>query len=101
MARANPAAFNKMLLDAALKKKNKGGSEMMTIDRISTRPYAYKIGHNDIDLIANQVKHVPDEFINAEGNNVTDACVEYLLPLIAGEVSPKYENGLPVHVIID
>ncbi|MBE6574832.1 MAG: 6-phosphofructokinase [Ruminococcaceae bacterium] len=87
---------------AAVKGASEGVTrEMMTIDRISTKPYAYKIGHNDIDLIANQVKRVPDEFINAEGNNVTDACVEYLLPLIAGEVSPKYENGLPVHVIID
>ncbi|MBR7184864.1 MAG: 6-phosphofructokinase [Clostridia bacterium] len=75
--------------------------EMMTIDRISTKPYVYQIGHSDIDLIANQVKEVPAEFINEAGNNVTDACVEYLLPLIAGEVSPAYENGLPVHVIID
>ena len=75
--------------------------EMMTIDRISTKPYAYKIGHNDIDLIANPVKTVPAEFINEAGNDVTDACVEYLLPLIAGEVAPAYKDGLPVHVIID
>ena len=33
MARANPAAFNKILLDAAVRKKGKDGSELMTIDR--------------------------------------------------------------------
>lgn len=75
--------------------------EMMTIERTSTKPYAYTVGHHDIDLIANQVKEVPAEFINEAGNNVTDACLTYLLPLIAGEVSPEYQDGLPVHMIID
>ncbi|MBR6708306.1 MAG: 6-phosphofructokinase [Clostridia bacterium] len=74
--------------------------EMMTIDRVSDAPYTYTVGHRDIDLIANQVKHVPAEFINEAGNNVTDACLEYIRPLIAGEVVPPYCDGLPVHVVI-
>ncbi|HOA85081.1 MAG TPA: 6-phosphofructokinase [Bacillota bacterium] len=73
---------------------------MMTIERISTNPYKYKIGHADVTEIANKVKKVNPEFINAEGNNVTDECVEYLLPLIAGEVRPLFDRGIPVHIII-
>lgn len=74
--------------------------QMMTIDRVSTTPYVYKIGHSDVSKIANQIKIVNPEFINERGNNVTDACVEYLLPLIAGETKPLYDRGIPVHVII-
>jgi 6-phosphofructokinase 1 len=74
---------------------------MMTIVRESTEPYVYSVGCNDISEIANQVKHVPAEFINERGNNVTDACANYLLPLIAGEAAPKYKNGIPQFLIID
>ncbi len=70
--------------------------KMMTIERLSTDPYVSRPGCEDIDRIANMVKHVPDEFINEAGNGVTDACVRYLLPLITGESCPAYRDGLPV-----
>ena len=73
---------------------------MMTILRKSTTPYEIEISSSDVSLIANQAKSVPDEFINAEGNHVTDECVDYLLPLIEGENTPRFEKGLPAHVII-
>ncbi len=73
---------------------------MMVIDRISDEPYLSRIGSADIAGIANKVKFVPDEFINARGNNVTDACCRYLLPLIRGERQPLYRDGLPVHCVI-
>ena len=73
---------------------------MMGIERVSDAPYVANIVASDINNIANQVRTVPDEYINAESNGITDACVEYLLPLIAGETYPEYKNGLPVHFII-
>ena len=73
---------------------------MMTTDRISTEPYASEVGMADVQDIANQIKHVCDEYINERGNHVTDECCRYLLPLIMGEIQPKYEGGLPVHIII-
>ena len=73
---------------------------MMGIQRVSTNPYAAKIEGADISKIANQVRGVPAEFINEEGNGVTDECLEYLLPLIAGEVNVKFDRGLPEHLII-
>ena len=54
----------------------------------------------DISGIANGVKNVPPEYINEAHNGITEACLDYLAPLIVGEVSPKYENGLPKHIII-
>ncbi len=74
--------------------------QMMTIERVSTEPYAVEISHRDVSEIANKVKHVPNEFINERGNSVTDECARYLLPLIQGELDVKYENGIPKHIII-
>ncbi|MCI8590648.1 MAG: 6-phosphofructokinase [Clostridiales bacterium] len=50
-----------------------------------------------VSKIANQIKIVPPSFINEEGNNVTDACISYLKPLIQGEQTILWENGLPKH----
>ena len=74
--------------------------EMMTINRVSSEPYAFEIGHEDIFKIANQTKCVPAEFINERGTHVTDECLRYLLPLIKGERYPEYVDGLPCHWIL-
>lgn len=74
--------------------------EMMTIQRTGNDPYTYRIGHADVEQIANRIKYVDDAFINEAGNGVTDACVAYLAPLIVGECYPTYRNGLPVHFIM-
>jgi len=68
---------------------------MMSIERISSEPYAVTYAPKEIASIANAVKTVPDEYINAEGNNVTDSALTYILPLIDGEVDLKYRCGLP------
>ena len=73
---------------------------MMTIRRTSDQPYAYAIDHADIFAVANRTRAVPDAYINRRGNRVTDACLDYLLPLIRGERYPIYENGLPRHMIL-
>lgn len=74
--------------------------EMMTIDRVSDAPYRTEIGHSDVSKIANQIKYVNDNFINDAANNVTDDCLNYLLPLIEGETAPEYKNGIPVYCVI-
>ncbi len=75
--------------------------EMVILRRLSTEPYTYEISHEDIFKIANQTKTVPDDFINAAGNGVTDACLSYLLPLIKGEMYPEYRDGLPCHWVLE
>ena len=73
---------------------------MMTINRAEGDRYSVYYDSADISGIANGVKQVPSEFINAEGNEVTEECIKYLAPLILGEVYPEYENGIPKHIVI-
>jgi 6-phosphofructokinase 1 len=68
---------------------------MMGFERMPSDVYGCRIVCNDIHQIANQVKHVPEHFINNAGNHVTDECCHYILPLIQGEAYPSYKNGLP------
>ena len=73
---------------------------MMTIDRVPGESYSSTVGCADISTIANEVRGVPREYINAEGNGITEAGLAYLVPLIMGEVDVEYENGLPKHIVL-
>lgn len=53
----------------------------------------------DVRKIANKERKVPDAFITPAGNQVTDECLSYLLPLIQGEVPLRMDNGLPRHFV--
>ena len=52
----------------------------ITIHRTGTYSVDYKL--SDLTDVAAQTKLMPDEFINARGNNVTDAFKYYLNPLL-------------------
>ena len=52
----------------------------------------------DIKTIANMINEVPDNFINADANYVTDEFIKYAYPLILGENSVIYENGIPKYI---
>ena len=49
----------------------------------------------NLSEVANFEKKVPLEWINAEGNGVTQAFIDYALPLIQGAAQAPTENGLP------
>lgn len=84
----------------AVKCAEQGESGVMAgITRLSDEPYASGYASFDVSLIANQVKAVPRDYVNAEGNGITDAGIKYLRPLIKGECNIKYENGVPCHYI--
>lgn len=75
--------------------------EMMTILREeSAEGYGFRISHSDVAEIANKIKSVPDEFINEAGDDVSDSCCEYLLPLIVGEAYPHYTRGIPDQIVL-
>ncbi len=63
--------------------------------------YCAEICAENVSEIANKVKRVPSEYINAQGNGITKACIDYMLPLINGEFPSTYEKGLPVHFVFD
>ena len=68
------------------------------LKRISDEPYRSVIEYADLKSIANVEKKVPLEWINKAHNNVTDNMLEYVKPLINGEIMLHYKNGLPDHL---
>ena len=57
--------------------------------------YTCKTKLFDLASVANYEKKVPLEWINKEGNGVTQDFIDYALPLIQGENHRALENGLP------
>lgn len=73
---------------------------MATLTRESDDPYKVTYGCHPVCEIANEVKSVPNDFINDKGNDVTDKMIAYLKPLILGEPNLTYENGIPKYLNI-
>ena len=79
---------------------NGDNSIMPAVDRVSNEPYEWKVGKAPLSEVANVEKMMPMDFITDDGFGITDACKEYLLPLIQGEDYPPYKNGLPDYVTL-
>ncbi len=75
-------------------------SIMTTIVRTSSNPYAWEIGKAPLSQVANVERHMPRDFISEDGFSITQACREYLSPLIQGEDYPPFRNGLPRYVML-
>ena len=64
--------------------------------------YECTTGLADLSAVANGEKKVPAEFINQEGNFITEAFRQYAGPLIRGQVDVEVgEDGLPVYVRLE
>ena len=85
--------------EAAVKAATQGHSgEMALLKRVSNDPYICVTDTADVSGIANQAKDVPRSMINENGDNVTAEFLDYVRPLIQGEVSQLTVNGLPMHI---
>lgn len=73
---------------------------MTVIHRLSDEPYRYKIQTVSLDQVANAARTVPRNWINEEGNDVTEEMMRYLRPLVQGEVQTDFQNGIPVYLDI-
>lgn len=71
-----------------------------TLRRTSNKPYCVEYGLEDVATVANREKTVPREWINEEGNDVTEEMVTYLKPLIRGVVQTPFRGGLPDYIDI-
>jgi len=79
----------KMVGAEAVKAAVGGASDVMiTLVRTSNHPYQCTTGTAPLEAVANAERPVPEEFINADGNDVTPAFLEYARPLIGGPVPP-------------
>ena len=65
---------------------------MMVFKRKKKGPYSVRIESENIENAANKEKCVPLEWI--KDASLTKDALTYLLPLVAGETEPVYENGI-------
>lgn len=69
--------------------------KMIVFKRISSSPYCIDYSTADVDAICNREKTVPLDWITDDGTDVSEELVDYVSPLIQGEVNVPGENGLP------
>ena len=83
------AAEARMAGAAAVRHACEGTTDqMVTLVRVSNSPYKCETGLAPLSAVANAERPVPKEFITKEGNDVTDAFIDYALPLIGGPLPP-------------
>ena len=73
---------------------------MSSLTRVSDAPYTVEYSGVDIREVANKEKKIPVEWINEAGNGVKEELITYLTPLVQGEVSSIYENGMPSYLLL-
>ncbi len=85
--------------DLAFKKES---GKMVIMNRVSNKPYKvrYKV-FDDIHKIANVEKKIPLEWIDVDNNYVKDELIDYIRPLIQGDVKQIYKNGIPQHISLN
>lgn len=88
-------ALGKAAVEYAIKGKN---AVMVTIERKSGPRYRWSIGETPLKKVANVERALPKRYISKDGFGITQACRNYLQPLITGEDYPPYKNGLPHYV---
>ncbi len=86
---------------AAVELAIKGHNAIMpTIVRKSQNPYKWEVGEAPLSKVANVEKFMPRDFISEDGFGITQACRDYLVPLIQGEEYPPFHNGMPRYVTL-
>ncbi|MCM2971242.1 6-phosphofructokinase [Larsenimonas suaedae] len=79
-------------VECAIEGKN---AVMPAIRRDNQSPFEWSIFDAPLSEVANQEKFMPEDYIREDGFGITQACRDYLEPLIQGEDEPPYVNGLP------
>ncbi|MEA3399657.1 MAG: 6-phosphofructokinase [Armatimonadota bacterium] len=68
---------------------------MVTIERENDDPYEWEVGATSLMSVAGESKAVPREWINEEGNDITEEFVTYCRPLLRGracELDPGFTS---------
>lgn len=74
--------------------KNHSGS--VAIKRVgSGENYAIEFFRTDLSNVAGDTKPMPDEFINEKGNYITEAFLDYAMPLVGGLPRTEYLGDYP------
>lgn len=70
--------------------------KMIGFSRVESADYRVDYVAEDVNLICNQEKTVPLEWITKNGSDIGQEFIDYALPLIQGEVKIPTEGGLPL-----
>ena len=70
--------------------------KMIGFSRLAGEDYKIDYVAEDVNLICNQEKTVPLEWITGNGSDIGQEFIDYARPLIKGEVKVPSENGLPL-----
>ncbi len=79
-------------VEAALKGET---GKMVSFIRKEGEFYDLICGLADVNEVCNQEKKVPASYISTDGTDVTDAFLQYAMPLIQGNPAIPMKNGLP------
>jgi len=69
--------------------------KMVAFECDRTNGYSCKAVLQPLDIVANIEKKVPREWINEAGNGMKQEFIDFVLPLIQGEMDTPKENALP------
>lgn len=86
--------------DAMKAAANGETGKMIIFTRDGEEPYECGTSSYDIHEIANVERHVPDEWFTEDGTNLNEKYIAYARPLIMGELTPVYVDGLPRHIVM-
>lgn len=74
--------------------------EMVIFTRDGEEPYECGVKTFDIHEIANVEKKIPRDWISEDGLYVNEKFIRYARPLIMGELTPFYVDGIPRHLVM-
>lgn len=69
--------------------------KMITFIRNRDIPYELSYGTADVNIICNEEKPVPSEWIINDNSDISNEFITYAAPLIQGSVDLPFRNGLP------
>lgn len=70
--------------------------KMVTFVRNKSVPYELSYGTADVNLICNEEKPVPAEWIINDGSDISEKFIDYARPLTQGFVELPTKNGIPL-----
>ncbi|MGN0331801.1 MAG: 6-phosphofructokinase [Lachnospiraceae bacterium] len=70
--------------------------KMITFVRNKSVPYELSYGTADVNIICNQEKPVPADWIINDGSDISDEFIDYARPLTQGFVELPTKNGIPL-----
>jgi len=89
-------AVGKSAVEIAIAGQNR---VMTSVIREPEETFKWKTGSVPLEMVANVVMKLPDNFIATDGFHITDTCRDYLAPLIQGEDIPPFKDGVPDYAL--